>query len=221
MGSLFVVTGCGRSGTSFLARLLTAGGIRTSHEEFFWPRRTRLDLPEFRDWLAATRTVGEISGFAAPFSRQLAIAAGVRQYLLVRNPVLVIASMLGLRQFETCNAHLDAIKFIYRHLPGLDPTEPPADICARFWIEWNALVRPDHVMRIEDLTPDLVADVWGISSPKMAWKAAQARANAGPRASFQLSDISSGALRGELLSYAASLGYAPEELMISTEGKAG
>jgi len=63
----FIITGCGRSGTMLMARLLNAMGIRTSFEEFF-TANSPLD-GYFPHWLRDTHTCGEVSSLAVPYLR--------------------------------------------------------------------------------------------------------------------------------------------------------
>lgn len=137
----FVITGCGRSGTMGMAQLLGSLGVRVSFEEFFSARPfMENDVIRFPEWLEMTETVGEISGLALPYLKWLPKHVGV--FHQVRNPVAVIASLMGLRNLHPQSRWLTNIKFNFRHLPDLLPDDDPLTLCMKYWLGWNALIEP-------------------------------------------------------------------------------
>ena len=149
----FIITGCGRSGTMLMARLLNAMGIRTSFEEFF-TANSPLD-GYFPHWLRDTHTCGEVSSLAVPYLRYDDFKS--REVVLlhqVRNPVAVVASLMG-QETWTEKRWWPNVKFNFRHLPILDPeNDDPLVLSMKYWAEWNRLVEnagPVFQYRIEDI----------------------------------------------------------------------
>ena len=83
-----VVTGCARSGTTYLAALLGGLGLDLGHEDLFGPRTRSFDGWHGRQ--------GDSSWLAAPFLGEVGDAVVVHQ---VRHPVKVVRSLLGMRFF--------------------------------------------------------------------------------------------------------------------------
>lgn len=131
----FIITGCGRSGTTFVWHLLNRLGIRTSHEEFF--RAEPRDF--YKEWLAATGTKGEVSGLAPPLLDHR-IHPSTTFIHLTRNPVAVIASLMGLQSFHAKHHQNLLIKHNFRHVPAMDMTDHPLISCMKYWLHWNRLV---------------------------------------------------------------------------------
>lgn len=165
----FVVTGCGRSGTVYAARLLSQLGCECGHEDYFGKELTRARLLA-RLGLRRLRWPmppwGEVAWQAAPFLRWL--PKGTLVFHQVRSPLKYMRS----RQRKGMTyVHLRS-KFtgITTGLDGRDsfqalPVEQQAACLARFWIGWNRLVRQNADptcylrYRIEDLDTDLVAKI--------------------------------------------------------------
>ncbi|WP_043319374.1 sulfotransferase family protein [Microbulbifer sp. HZ11] len=145
MTKRFVITGCGRSGTTYIARLLSELGCPCNHEVFFTGSRpgrgtelmARLGARELR-W--SSPTIGEAAWEAAPWLPLMPDDTHVLHQL--RHPLEFIRS----RQKKGW-VHG---RFRSRHLPHFPrmnkarfaalPLPEQADWLARFWIDWNALV---------------------------------------------------------------------------------
>jgi hypothetical protein len=84
----FVVTGCARSGTTYIAAVLSGLGLRCGHEVVFGPRS--------RSFAGFGDQHGDCSWLAAPF---LSETAGAIVFHQVRHPVKVVRSLLGVRFF--------------------------------------------------------------------------------------------------------------------------
>lgn len=162
----FVITGCGRSGTLFTARLLTLMGVRTSHEEYFTAFSTVGAELQFSQWLRWTGTEGEVSSLAAPRASTLGQMRGptirwpIRLVHLVRNPIPVMRSLMGLGTFAQTKWLLPNIKFFFRHLPQASFDDAPIVLCMKYWLYWNRLVQADGYLtgrvRIETITQPAV-----------------------------------------------------------------
>ncbi len=84
----FVITGCARSGTAYMAALLDGLGLRVGHEVVFDPRTRHFD-----GWQGQN---GDSSWLAAPFLADLGDALVVHQ---LRHPLKVVRSLVGVRFF--------------------------------------------------------------------------------------------------------------------------
>jgi hypothetical protein len=84
----FVVTGCARSATMYMASILSGLGLRVGHEVVFGPATRGFD-----GWRAQH---GDSSWLAAPFLDQIDDALVFHQ---VRHPLKVVRSLVGTRFF--------------------------------------------------------------------------------------------------------------------------
>ena len=140
----FLVTGCGRSGTRFVADLLTAVDVPTGWERTMDPMRS----PEHRarDYkyiLNRLGIYGDSNWLAVPYLRR--IPNDVVVIHLVRHPLKVIRSFLNLRFFgddvircgwrgDSCHTVLPAA-----HLPGFRRLSTVIERCMYYWLGWNQL----------------------------------------------------------------------------------
>ncbi|WGL15994.1 hypothetical protein PVT68_14610 [Microbulbifer bruguierae] len=145
MTKRFVITGCGRSGTTYIAKLLSQLGCECTHEQYFTgstPSTARGALARLGLHKLAwpTPAIGEAAWEAAPWLPLLADDTLV--FHQFRHPLEFIRSRQKkgwvhgrfrshhLRQFPRMN------KQRFAELPLAEQT----DWLARFWIDWNALV---------------------------------------------------------------------------------
>lgn len=99
-----IITGHPRSGTATAAKIF---GL--THELFFGPYRRNLVIDADSPLPPDTN---EASWLAQPYAAKLMLAK-VRVIHLVRNPVDVVSSMLGIKFFETPSIYLE---YMERHL---------------------------------------------------------------------------------------------------------
>lgn len=234
-GRPFVVTGSARSGTSFMAKLLTSSGHECGHERLFRPDTSA--VPEFR------KRRGDASWLAAPFVDQL--PAGTIVFHQLRHPLHVLRSMMGFRflaqrpsalRWARFHAQVRGIQvggrvrhpgfdaYALRHCPSIAELSDPLSRCARYWVDWNRKVERaaslEHLRylryRVEDVDEQLLArmlDLLGdVSTTAETRRRALAEVGTGTnsrqRAStIRLSDIPSGDLRGELAELAGAYSY--------------
>ena len=182
----FVVTGCARSGTTYMAALLGGLGLHIGHEDLFGPRTRAFDGWHGRQ--------GDSSWLAAPFLGQVGDALVFHQ---VRHPLKVARSLLGMRFLaDRSAAYLLADDLYCRakwkvreqlmaagHVPQSDHGPRPNKVYRAFvstyapqlwepasevervllyWHDWTRMVaqnaRPEHYRRshLERLDADLV-----------------------------------------------------------------
>jgi hypothetical protein len=163
----FVVTGTGRSGTGYAAKLFTAAGLSCGHEAVFTDKPGLWDkaaprhglLPRLSEPLArireerrrrATYLEGDASWMAAP---RLSRFNGV-SFLQLRHPIPVIRSFMGTRFFSNPEKHRAQRRFAAAHfaVTGDDIVD-----AMRWWVFWNELAdrAADVTYRLEDLDADL------------------------------------------------------------------
>jgi len=124
------ITGCGRSGTLYITRVLRQLGLNIGHET----ARTNDPKP-----------AGNVSWYLAP------IVDPTKYFVIhqVRHPVRVIASLwtLGNPSWE----------YIYKHAPSISPDSPRLLQGMQYWVEWNKMAEAKASVRfrIEDLSMDL------------------------------------------------------------------
>jgi hypothetical protein len=230
----FVVTGCARSGTLFMAEALAALGHPCGHEQLFTPSTSH--APAFGD------AQGDVSWLAAPFLGQLPPDTVVLHQ--VRDPLATIRSMLGVRMFQTkphplmqaryrlqyyrirfarpiTNARF--VRFVAEHCPGVFDLPDETSRAAAYWVRWNQAIRhsanaadlPYHRYRVEDLDDDLLVrwdHLLGGSSTQADVAAVRASLGTSTHRARQvdavhLDDVADTGTRTRLADLAADFGY--------------
>lgn len=231
----FVVTGCARSGTLFMAEALSRLGHPCGHEVLFTPDTTA--VPDFG---AAD---GDVSWLAAPFVDRLPAGSVVLHQ--VREPLATVRSLVGMRVFQTRPhpgmdlryrlQHLHIrfarpivnprfVRFAAEHCPeAFEPDDEPSR-AATYWTRWNQLIatragtRDDLVYRryrVEDLDDDLLVELDGLlGGDATADRAAAVRAELGTSThrtrqvdAVALDDLATPSVRAALREAAADFGY--------------
>lgn len=131
-----LVTGCGRSGTKWAARAVTAAGVGCGHEEAFSPYRQDIGDGGWR---------AEASWCAAPFTP----LAGTHVVHLVRHPLLVVASLVHRGSLDPSKRRWGIWAFQFH--PEVAEIEDPVRRAAAHWVAWNRLVAADETVRLEDV----------------------------------------------------------------------
>ena len=168
MNLKYLITGTGRCGTVYMARLLTSIGIPCGHETIFDYRGTRgarkrligeeplrlsfvastnYDIQQNKfhpiDWLPdVSMIVAESSYMAAPFLR-CDLLKDAKIIHVVRNPVDVVSSFCNHIDYfsNTPNpGNLVYETFIYRHIKKLKVKMPQYDRAALYYLRWNEMI---------------------------------------------------------------------------------
>lgn len=173
----YLVTGTGRSGTVFMARLLTSVGIACGHEcifdwrgirgakmrlgqeipiELSFVSKHRVDNGKFiplADWINIDQLQAESSYLAAPFLDD-EIFSETKIIHVVRNPIKVVNSFCNyMHYFEDGEGKNGYEQLIYRVLPSLKNDMPQYDRACLFYVEWNKMIEEHHpglFFRVED-----------------------------------------------------------------------
>ncbi|SNS57678.1 hypothetical protein [Tropicimonas sediminicola] len=232
MQGKFVVTGCGRSGTTFTTHLFRQVGVDARHEEFFpyikrrWPGvfydrkadRHHLFGLDWGDYAA------EIAWQAAPFLAWLHPSIPVVHQL--RHPRRFVLSRIskGMTHADLRNRYT-RIKINNRGAEAVNEAAFADKVryLAEFWVVWNDLVeknaRGSYMrLRVEDLDPAAfgkMLDHVGVTAAPEAIDAAFATVprdtNTRPPSGEAVDwAVLSGAARSRLEAACARYGYDPE-----------
>lgn len=140
------IVGTGRCGTGYMARLLTAAGVACGHEQWWTPmaRRRRTGLDADASWMAVPDVAS--GAWSGPVVH------------LVRNPVDVTASLLGIGFFAG-RGRPEYLAVALEHEPTLIG-RPEMEAAVEWWVRWNrrCAAVADMTVRVEDL-PDRAADL--------------------------------------------------------------
>lgn len=130
---LLLITGCGRSGTEYMATLLRQSGYDINHER-----------PGEVGCVSWPMAVGSFSPWGP-------LAEEKFQYVFhqVRNPLDVITSW----RLNLSDIARDEWKFIRTHVPEISEDDTLLIHCAKYWYYWNLKVekRTEWRYRIEDV----------------------------------------------------------------------
>lgn len=188
----YVVVGTGRSGTVFMARLLTSVGIPCSHEMLFdysgldkalkrmngesdlelsWTSRSiylNNRAVEIDPWLSdLTAIQAEASFMAVPFLNN-AVFDDCKVIHVVRDPVKVVNSFCNYIDYFKSGIPTNAYEtFIYEQIPELKDDLTQYDRAALYCVKWNQMIerhKVDLFHKIED-GPDSVMSFLGKSGP--------------------------------------------------------
>jgi len=179
----YLVTGTGRCGTVYMARLLSSLGIMCGHESIFTfdglsQAKNRLlgksritlsgcciyDIKKKEkiasDWFKPKDIIADSSYLAAPFLKE-EILKDTKIIHLVRNPIKVISSqVLDAHFFKFPNQkQLLWQEFVLIHFPELADIKDQIERACYFYVVWNNLIansKESFFHRVEDgLTDDL------------------------------------------------------------------
>jgi len=133
-----IITGTGRCGTSYAAKLLTEAGMQCTHERVWGFHDADWENPE---------EPAESSWVAAPFLNG-PLAKDARVIHLVRHPKHVIESLVRTNFFDENTGRRDwpYTQFVYDRMPDLLNMESQIDRAAAFYVRWNRMIedsRPD------------------------------------------------------------------------------
>lgn len=231
----YVVTGTGRSGTVYMARLLTSVGILCGHETVFdycgivgakkrldEQEKLRLSIAssisydkstgEFNhiDWHPDIQSiVAESSYMAAPFISD-ELVNGAKIIHAVRHPVHVVNSFCNHIFYFNDGADSVYERFIYGFLPELRQQMPQYDRAALYYVRWNQLIesqKSDFFFRVEDDVKDLMKF---LNVPENTEHFDQTNINSFKKSEvtrFHVSQIKSSQIKSEFLEIGKRYGY--------------
>lgn len=208
----FVITGCGNSGTLYVARLLSSLGIRTAFEEFFTAYTSPADMWHYGRWLKLSDTVGESSSLATPYVRLLVHDCVILHQ--VRHPIEVLRSLMGRRTFEPDLRLLPNLRFFFRHISEADHDDEPIVLAMKYWLYWNRSIESLSHLRycVEDMPaalPAIAATIGAnIPDPREALDSLGTKCHGGPRdEGVTLESLPDCAVRDDLVRQGERYGY--------------
>ena len=232
----YIVTGTGRSGTVYMARLLTSVGILCGHETIFdycgiagakkrleEQERLRLSIAssitydkstgEFNhvDWHPdVQRIVAESSYMSAPFISDELIN-GAKIIHAVRHPVHVVNYFCNHIFYFKGGDECVYERFIYSFVPELRQQIPQYDRAALYYVRWNQLIesqkKTDLFFRVEDDVKQLM-NFLGL--PENTQHFDQTNINSFKKEDvnrFHISKIQSSNIRSEFMEIGKRYGY--------------
>jgi hypothetical protein len=162
----YIVTGTGRCGTNFVAKMLTKLDIPCGHEcifdfepldkiikKIYHPHLRKLSFcsthnlelkseiyEELEQWVDAEKTIADSSYMAAPYLNMV-ILNHVKIIHIVRNPIKVISSFLkSLNYFNDSNPNNEWEQKIFETLPELKKINNPIERACYYYVNWNNLI---------------------------------------------------------------------------------
>lgn len=223
----YIVTGTARSGTLFMANVLTSIGYPCTHEAIFTPqgldkadRVIKEKEPAISSKISRGSNlsdyeldiVAESSYMAAPFLSKFDATV----IHVVRNPVKVVASMIGshFRYFlDSQPTFLDEVpdkiiyeQFIFSYLEELYQEMTQIDRCCLFYIRWNEMIEKSGRVtirhRIEDGT-EKIKELFGFNGSCYDNTDCSSR----PSCNWSFSDIKNNSIKSQLFDMMAKYGY--------------
>jgi hypothetical protein len=130
-----LVTGCGRSGTKYIARILQRAGLDIGHET--------MGEHGISSWYMTVNAV------SAPFGDGRAGYVFENTLHQIRHPLAVIDSLVA------SPLKKESWDFICRYMP-ISMDEPLLTRCAKYWLHWNCAAEKiaDVSYRVENLGSD-------------------------------------------------------------------
>lgn len=237
----YVVTGTGRCGTVYMAKLLTASGIPCGHETIFGHQG--LDQAKERcatncplelslvsthalsengcfirqpDWLKDVDSiVADSSYMAAPFLQD-DLLANTKTIHVVRNPSEVVDSFVNhIKYFQKNEAQNDYEQLIYRQLPELTRSMSPYGRAALYCVLWNQMIeksQPECLHRVED-NESLLENFLGVPVIAVGRKENSIRYQH-PEDTFNAYKIESSEIRIRFLELISKYEYSAPSLML-------
>jgi hypothetical protein len=170
----YIVTGTGRCGTVFMARLLTSLDYPCGHEAIFNPemiptntshcslneRKGKNDWIPLQNWLSGKETIAESSYMSAPYLDS-PLVRKVKLIEVVRHPLKVMASFNQEYFLEKCPANKWEAN-MDKSVPGVFYLPDQISRVSDFYVRWMRMIesraRKDrYIHRIEDqVTPELL-----------------------------------------------------------------
>lgn len=198
----FVITGTGRCGTAYMSTVLQTCRIHCGFEEKYTPDGYQPN-PFVR---------GESSWMAVPHLDRFT------GYVLhvVRHPLDVINSFLGIKFFEDPDAHGKYADYSQTHAPEVWEHETPVERAMAWYVEWNKRIEgyAHKRVRVEDLTGDDLYDVVRYAGAHHApWELQDfvdqvpTHINSRERAQLTWGDLPAGDLKTELEVLGKEYGY--------------
>jgi hypothetical protein len=234
----YIVTGTGRSGSVYLAKLLTSLGIPCGHECCFdwrgWDlAQKRLNgLESFEishvsltnsknqsipKWVDEDQIIADSSYMAAPFLNKL---ENVKIIHIVRNPIKVVHSFVNdFYYFKEKYPSNKYEEFIYEHRPELTQIMSQEERAIQYYISWNRMIekqlegRNYLFFRVED-SIDPILDFLEVEKPKKYFNDRRANTRQKPKKRFSLNEMPNNQLKEEFIEMGKRYGYSMGQIYL-------
>lgn len=229
----YLVTGTGRNGTVYMARLLTSLGINCSHEAIFsfngldtalkvmngeLPLITsycssheinKNDKP-IPTWLDNSKVIAESSYLAAPFLDN-AIFKNTKIIHSMRNPLKVISSHVkDINFFDDLNNKFKVwINFILRHMPEIKKINNNIERACYYYVHWNRMIEKHAHFRhrVEDQCSEELLKFLSVVDGSKAFKNTTINSWKSRVQDLTLNDIPNGSIKKQLIDISNDYGY--------------
>jgi hypothetical protein len=153
-----IVTGLQRSGTVYMAKLLTSLGLVCGHESIFTPdglsgvyarlrgkRKIETSIISYEkklddDWFDASLQVADSSYLAAPYLSFF----DAKIIHIVRNPLYVISSIFYDAAFWSDPRQEPYREYVFKHLQHLQKVKCDMERLMIYYVEWNELIECNY-----------------------------------------------------------------------------
>lgn len=226
----YLITGTGRCGTNFMARVLHSCGICCGHETIFDDQginvaleRLEEEMPLRLSWVSARTGHGwwhpyglqaESSYMAAPYLAHDCLKDTLVVHI-VRHPLEVISSfLLDIEHF--CNPPNPKVKqwedFIYFHLPELLEIDNPIERVCLYYIKWNSMIeKQSNVLHKIETDAKVFLNSLGVQTPSTIFSDKTANKWGKRDKNFSLEDIPNGKIKDEFVHFIEKYQY-PHEI---------
>jgi len=236
----FLVTGTGRCGTAYMAKLLSSVGVMCGHEAIFTfdglerakdrlagrskiflspccvidPRnRQKLDT----NWFDASKIAADASYMATPFLKD-DIFNDTKIIHLVRDPLKVISSQILDAKFFTYPCHQQILwqRFVIKTMPEISSIENAIERACYFYVKWNNMIsksRPSFVHKVENGLSNELCDFLNLTEKIPKFNVSNQTNHWGIRKKdITLDEIPKGSIRDSFLEKASFYGYNYSEI---------
>lgn len=232
----YIVTGTGRCGTVFVARLLTSLGITCGHESIFdylgleeaiyriynnqafnsyASTHNLLNNTPHPTWADLTKIQADSSYMAAPFLNHQ-ILKDTKIIHVVRNPLEVISSFV--LDFHFFTDHKDIAhyrKFVYNILPILETPATEIERACLYYTLWNQMIektdRTYLFLNIENQNRQSLYDFLEIAQiPENIFDDSKINSNKRRTNQLTLKDIPDGEIKNNFIALGNRYGYFPK-----------
>ena len=215
----YLVTGMPRSGTVYMARLLSSVGLMCGHESIFalggiegaikalsdkYVKTSVVsnDVPE--SWFNHRTQVAESSYLAAPFLDHSCLA-DTKIIHVVRNPLLVISSLLLDVDFFKEKGQIPYLDFVYKHLPELKKINNEIERITAYYVWWNNIIEQKSLgkqylrLKVGESVGSPLFDFLEIKQPKNLFTNTKINSWKKRASDLCLNDIPNGKIKNEFI----------------------
>ena len=231
----FLVTGTGRCGTVYMARLLTSLGIPCGHESIFsfsgWRIASQILKGKGRPqlsyvsthnvltnrrlpkWVDVEDIVAEASYMVAPFLNH-DLLRDIPLVHIVRHPQKVISSFVkDFRYFIKRGSGWQ--DFIYTHVPELDDWDTQIERACCFYVRWNEIIEKTYSARrhlfhqVEEMPSAEFLDFIGVQTRVDIFDNTLVNSKRRQRTDLDIDSIPEGKVKDQFVAMILRYGYEP------------